>query len=202
MPKPNPYLTENKKPFQTAQELKDEYKVPTYEEFMKGYENDEGINESYEDEIRSYGNIEVGKKCGPMYRTPSTSDIFSIEYRFSHENAINKCFFKIRGAYSNEWKMEGNLWDIKEKLRELEDGKISVVKLNQWGNYEKFASKEEWVKKCLREDVRKLEKAIRNGEIISKRRGASFLSDPLPDGMCDEVRTWEDYYHIGCGPQL
>ena len=64
MPKPNPYLTENKKPFQTAQELKDEYKVPTYEEFMKGYENDEGINESYEDEIRSYGNIEVGKKSG------------------------------------------------------------------------------------------------------------------------------------------
>jgi len=36
MPKLNPYL-ENKKPIELVQELKDEYKTPSYEEFLKNY---------------------------------------------------------------------------------------------------------------------------------------------------------------------
>ena len=42
MPKENPYLIENKKPFETVQELKNE--VPSFEEFMKNYESDGSLN--------------------------------------------------------------------------------------------------------------------------------------------------------------
>jgi radical SAM superfamily enzyme len=65
MPK-NIYLPkENKKPTETVYEIKNE--IPTFEEFMKTYENDEKINESYEDEVRSYGVIGIVKGYGPVY---------------------------------------------------------------------------------------------------------------------------------------
>jgi hypothetical protein len=42
MPKNNPYLIkENYKKTETVQELKDEYKVPSFEEFMETYEPNE-----------------------------------------------------------------------------------------------------------------------------------------------------------------
>jgi len=45
MPKQNPYLIkENYKKTETVQELKDEYKIPTFEEFMKTYESDGNLN--------------------------------------------------------------------------------------------------------------------------------------------------------------
>ncbi|CAG8830808.1 20801_t:CDS:2, partial [Racocetra persica] len=66
MPKLNPYL-ENKKPIELVQEIKDEYKVPSYEEFVKSYENDEEINESYDFEVASYGGIGEPKGSGPMF---------------------------------------------------------------------------------------------------------------------------------------
>ncbi|CAG8519897.1 10546_t:CDS:2 [Cetraspora pellucida] len=55
----------NKKPIELVQELKNEYKVPSYEEFAKDYESDEVINGSYENEIRGYGDISVVKSYGP-----------------------------------------------------------------------------------------------------------------------------------------
>ncbi|CAG8820936.1 9532_t:CDS:2 [Racocetra persica] len=52
-------IIENK-PFEIVQELKDEYKIPSYEEFVKGYENDGNLN--YGDlsggsvgEVKGYG---------------------------------------------------------------------------------------------------------------------------------------------------
>ncbi|CAG8549210.1 1302_t:CDS:2 [Cetraspora pellucida] len=51
MPKQNPYL-ENKKPIELVQELKDEYKMPSYEEFMKGYGSDGNLN--YDDLNEDY----------------------------------------------------------------------------------------------------------------------------------------------------
>jgi len=68
MPKLNPYLIENKKPFETVQELVQELKneVPSFEEFMKNYEEDEGVIDSYNDEVASYGDVRVGKRSGPM----------------------------------------------------------------------------------------------------------------------------------------
>jgi hypothetical protein len=43
MPKINPNLIENKKPVELVQELKDEYKVPSYEEFMETYKPNEEV---------------------------------------------------------------------------------------------------------------------------------------------------------------
>ncbi len=64
MPKLNPYLVENKKPFETVAELKNE--VPSFEEFMKTYESDEKVIDSYNLEVDSYKDIGVGKIFGPM----------------------------------------------------------------------------------------------------------------------------------------
>ena len=47
----NVYLAENKKPVELVQELKDEYKVPSFEEFMETYEADEKVIDSYRDEV-------------------------------------------------------------------------------------------------------------------------------------------------------
>jgi len=46
MPKNNSYYikTEIKKPVETVYEIKNEYKVPSFEEFMKDYQADEKVN--------------------------------------------------------------------------------------------------------------------------------------------------------------
>ena len=73
----------NKKPFETVYEIKNETQsvvrdqIPSYEEFMKSYENDELVNESYSDEIKSYGDIGMPKVFGPCY-TCSCYNSFSI----------------------------------------------------------------------------------------------------------------------------
>jgi len=67
MPKQNPYIipTENKKPFETVYELKTENKIPTYEEFMRTYQEDESASDNYYYEIDSYEDIRVVKCYGP-----------------------------------------------------------------------------------------------------------------------------------------
>ena len=60
---------ENKKPIEIVSEIKDEYKVPTYEEFLKTYELDKVVVESYENEIKSYSDIGVEKGYGPCKNT-------------------------------------------------------------------------------------------------------------------------------------
>jgi len=64
MPKNNIYLPkENLAKTEIVQELKDEYKVPSYEEFMKTYEggnvNYDDLNDGGIDEAKGYG---PGKK--------------------------------------------------------------------------------------------------------------------------------------------
>jgi len=56
---------ENKKPFETVQELKGEYKTPSFEEFMKSYNTDEVVNENYQDEFDGYGDIRINRSYGP-----------------------------------------------------------------------------------------------------------------------------------------
>jgi hypothetical protein len=66
MPKNSIYLPkENYKKVEIVQELKDEYKVPSFEEFMKTYESDGNLN--YDDlnsgsigEIKGYGPCKKG----------------------------------------------------------------------------------------------------------------------------------------------
>jgi len=50
---------------ETVYELKDEYKVPSFEEFMETYESDEGTENSYYDEFNYYGNIGTPASYGP-----------------------------------------------------------------------------------------------------------------------------------------
>jgi len=58
----NPYCTDiNQKPIEVVYEIKNEYDVPSYEEFMKTYENDENLNY---DDLNTY-DISVDKCCGP-----------------------------------------------------------------------------------------------------------------------------------------
>ena len=65
MPKLNPYLIkENYKKVEEIREIENE--IPSFEEFMKTYENDEGIIDSYNSEVKSYGDIGIAKGYGPM----------------------------------------------------------------------------------------------------------------------------------------
>src|SRR6185437_10042762 len=59
MTKTNEYILPKEKPFETVYELKNE--VPSFEEFMKTYENDGNVN--YDDLIS--GGIGEGKGYGP-----------------------------------------------------------------------------------------------------------------------------------------
>jgi hypothetical protein len=52
---------------ETVFELKDKYKVPSFEEFMESYESDRGVVDSYQAEFESYGDIGVEKGSGPCY---------------------------------------------------------------------------------------------------------------------------------------
>jgi len=75
-------LVNNKKPIELVQELKDEYKVPSYEEFMERYERDEKVEDSYQDEINGYDEIKVQRGYGPCeysgcpYSTSFVVEIF------------------------------------------------------------------------------------------------------------------------------
>lgn len=55
------YLIENKKPFETVQELKNEF--PSFEEFANSYEYDENVANSYEAEYQD--RVFYGPKIGP-----------------------------------------------------------------------------------------------------------------------------------------
>src|SRR3954447_1091060 len=54
-------LVNNKKSVELVQELKDEYKIPSFEEFMKNYENDGNLNY---DDLNGSG-ISEAKGYGP-----------------------------------------------------------------------------------------------------------------------------------------
>jgi len=152
MPKENLIPIENKKPFETVAEIKNE--VPSFEEFMKTYESDERVNESYQNEISSYSNIGERKVSGPMYSVSSDSTAFSIKYRFNHSGNNRKNYFEQSGSYSNEWSISGSWDELYREQQKFEEGKIRVV-FNERGSYEINKHKEEEVKDQLRKDVYK-----------------------------------------------
>jgi len=167
MVKNNPYYikTEIKKPIETVYEIKDEYKVPSFEEFMKAYEMDEKVNDSYEKEIENYDSIEVKRLGGPMYNASfSSNNRFSIKYSFNHGGDNLKPFFKIGQKYTTEWNISGDLWKLKEELWKLEDGEIGVFKLVD-GKWKRDYFQEEDVKKSFRKDIREFEILVRDGKL-------------------------------------
>lgn len=64
---------------ETVYELKDEYKVPSFEEFMETYEADEGIIDSYNAELGSYGDAGIPKASGPCYYSNADCTHFTPE---------------------------------------------------------------------------------------------------------------------------
>jgi hypothetical protein len=66
MVKENNLIIENKKSVEIVQEVGDKYEIPSYEEFMKTHTENEGIIDSYESEVKGYGDISVAKGYGPM----------------------------------------------------------------------------------------------------------------------------------------
>jgi len=198
MPKLNPYL-ENKKLFETAQELKDEYKVPSYEEFVKSYENDERISESYENEIRGYGGIGEVKGYGPTYYPDhilSMKDepaarwdsVFAIEYTLDEGMyPKNRRFFKFSGTeYSTTWTIRGDLDQIMSTQDDIEEGRIKIVEADC---YKRDEGLEEEVKRQLRKDIRKFELAARNGEKIPKLVSGTFRWVHAYNIVC--YRQWQ-----------
>jgi uncharacterized membrane protein len=53
------------KPIETVYEIKNEYDVPSFEEFMKSYEVDEKVESSYRDELSGHESIGMSKNYGP-----------------------------------------------------------------------------------------------------------------------------------------
>lgn len=67
------------RPVETVYEIKgDEYKVPSFEEFMESYERDEKVENSYADELESYNEVGVDKGYGPCYSCGSYSATFNV----------------------------------------------------------------------------------------------------------------------------
>jgi len=61
-------IVENKKPVETVYEIKNEYKISSFEEFMKDYNEKEGVNDNYQSEFDSYGDLRVkGTYYGPGF---------------------------------------------------------------------------------------------------------------------------------------
>jgi hypothetical protein len=66
MVKNNEIPIEVNKPYETVYEIKDEYKIPSFEEFMESYENDGSLN--YDDlSVGSVGEAEGYGPCRSSY---------------------------------------------------------------------------------------------------------------------------------------
>lgn len=67
-------IVENKKPIETVQEVNNE--IPSYEEFLKNYNKNKEIVDSYENEFDSYGDIRIkGTYYGPGFWSDFWDDI-------------------------------------------------------------------------------------------------------------------------------
>jgi hypothetical protein len=65
MPKNTYFIKENYKKIEEVREIKSE--IPSYEEFLKNYQADQEVSDSYENEIESYSDVGASKGFGPCY---------------------------------------------------------------------------------------------------------------------------------------
>lgn len=65
MPKNTYFIKENYKKVEEVREVENE--IPSYEEFLKNYNADEKVNNSYENELNSYSDIGISKGFGPCH---------------------------------------------------------------------------------------------------------------------------------------
>lgn len=84
MPK-NTYLPKDNIP--KIEEVREvENQIPTYEEFLKNYQADQEVSESYENELNSYGDIGVSKGFGPCYVCQKPEQWTELKIRCGGEN--------------------------------------------------------------------------------------------------------------------
>jgi hypothetical protein len=96
-------LVNNKKPIELVKELKDEYQVPSFEEFMKDYKSDGNLNY---DDLKGGGDIGTRKGYGPCehYKCCQPSNChFRLEINISSEGV----FSDFRRSYFLNDAMEG-----------------------------------------------------------------------------------------------
>ncbi|CAI2180010.1 12362_t:CDS:2 [Funneliformis geosporum] len=68
MPKNTYFIKENYKKVEEVREIENE--VPNYEEFLKNYNSDEKVSDSYENELNSYSDIGVNFHSSYWHHTP------------------------------------------------------------------------------------------------------------------------------------
>ncbi|CAG8713346.1 16668_t:CDS:1, partial [Funneliformis caledonium] len=59
-----------------VRELKEKYKIPSYEKFMKTYQEDEGMDNNYYYEIDSYKDIKIIRPFDPGFLDDLNRDDF------------------------------------------------------------------------------------------------------------------------------
>lgn len=124
MPKQNPYyiLKEYKKPTETVYELKNEYEVPSFEEFMKTYKADEKIIDSYRGEVEyvngwvSKGNgpcPDVWNKSGSAHKFDSDFAALSASTKGRIEGGANGRIYAGAGADVSGFRLKDGIVDLK-----------------------------------------------------------------------------------------
>jgi len=133
-------LVNNKKPVELVQELKDEYKVPSFEEFMKTYESDSNLN--YDD--LNGGSIDEAKRYGPMPKLYRDVALFMVNFSSEVNHWLHRGLFQYKdGSIKNSLCLTG-IDEMKETLRKIENGTIKVVRRKQYDpfSYEPCGTRE------------------------------------------------------------
>jgi hypothetical protein len=182
---------ENKKPFETVYELKEEHQVPTFEEFMKTYEWSEEMVNSYNLEVDSYKDISIGKLSGPMpFVDEATAlivaraDAVMTRLKRDYPNVVS--LFNHNRSGTVEWlKAEGALagYNVVHSFRIDFTDRTSKNGPEAW--------------RCYREEIEKyVEKLCKDwrdnkGDFRSRlRRARKDLSDHIHKKYFDRLPNW------------
>lgn len=112
------FLTiENKKPFETVYELKEEYKIPSFEEFMKTYEegvNYDDLNSSDISEARGYGPCpDIWNESGSAHKFDNGFEALSVSTEGRIEAGVDKRAYASAGGDLSAFRYRDHLGDLK-----------------------------------------------------------------------------------------
>lgn len=183
----------NKKPIETVYELKgNEYKVPSFEEFMKDYKVDEKVSESYQTEFGVCNNLGFDKGHGPCSWNNPNCSCYQSELQRQYWVAINNNNTNIEVNITNIWI---NRWpSTRPLLTQLFDLWISIYGGSDWAEYrwitrikdggvggdssewKRATFRSEWVTRCMKirniENAKRTLRALESGGISA--RGGQF----------------------------
>jgi len=175
------------------QELKEEYQTPSFEEFMKNYESDERVINSYNWEVNSYKDISVGKLSGPMPFVDEATALIvaradSIVTRLSRDYPSIVSLFNHNRSGTVEWlKAEGAL----AGYNVVHNFKIDFTDSTSKNGPEAW--------RCYREEIEKyVEKLCKDwkdsrGDFRSRLRQArKALSDYIHEKYYDRLPQWPE----------